>query len=112
MDLGALVGNTNTIDLMDLPDVNTLPLWQLHTIRAVAQDPPASEVREAQIWIMQAFDPEVPREALRDSGRYARLDMMIATSMLEKFAKLKKSRNLPHNTLTSWRRCSVWSSQR
>ena len=94
MDLGTLVGNTNTIDLMDLPDVHTLSEWQMHTIRVVAQAPPACEVRDAQIWIMQAFDPKVPREDLRESGKFARLDMMIATSMNEKFAKLKRSRNL------------------
>ena len=77
-----------------LPNVNTLRDWQLHTIRVVAQAPPACEVQEAQAWITEAFDPEVPKEQLQDSGKYARLDIMIATSMLEKFAKLMMSNRL------------------
>ena len=88
MDMWRQGGNNQKIELMDIPDVSTLKEWQLHTIRVVAQAPPACESRAAQKWIMAAMNPEVPREDLIDAGRFTRIDFMIATCLLEKFAKL------------------------
>eukprot|EP00959_Pyramimonas_sp_CCMP1952_P465527 9488463-Pyramimonas_sp.AAC.1 len=38
--------------------------------------------------------PDVPKDNLRDSGALLRLDMMITTNLLEKFAKMKRSQRL------------------
>eukprot|EP00959_Pyramimonas_sp_CCMP1952_P090644 1897642-Pyramimonas_sp.AAC.1 len=37
---------------------------------------------------------EVPKESLRGSGALMRLDMMIATNLFGKLAKVKRNRNL------------------
>eukprot|EP00959_Pyramimonas_sp_CCMP1952_P049968 1044492-Pyramimonas_sp.AAC.1 len=45
------------------------------------------------------MDPAVEDEQLKDAGRFQRLDLMIATSLSEKFIKMRKSRYQPdHHT--------------
>eukprot|EP00959_Pyramimonas_sp_CCMP1952_P034964 732095-Pyramimonas_sp.AAC.1 len=63
---------------MDIPDVASIRERQMHTVRAVAGSSP--EIREVQLWIMEAMDPSVDNEQLRNPGRFQRLDIMIATT--------------------------------
>ena len=44
---------------------------------------------------MQAMDPNVPAEALRDAGAFERLDMMIASDLTFKFGQLRQKSQLP-----------------
>eukprot|EP00959_Pyramimonas_sp_CCMP1952_P117679 2460161-Pyramimonas_sp.AAC.1 len=71
----------------------------MHTIRAAAGSSP--EIQEAQLWIMEAMDPTVAKSQLSDPGRFRRLDIMIATNLIEKFTKMRRNRNLSvhHNHL-------------
>eukprot|EP00959_Pyramimonas_sp_CCMP1952_P303908 6360046-Pyramimonas_sp.AAC.1 len=77
---------------MGVPDVANVREWQMRTIRAVAG--PSPGIREAQIWVMQAMGPTVPKEALRGPGRFPRLDLVTCTNLIEEFAKFVRSRNL------------------
>eukprot|EP00959_Pyramimonas_sp_CCMP1952_P017851 378615-Pyramimonas_sp.AAC.1 len=43
---------------------------------------------------MEAMGPAVPKEHLRNPGRFPRLDLMISTNLIDKFTKLRKHRNL------------------
>eukprot|EP00959_Pyramimonas_sp_CCMP1952_P273924 5725603-Pyramimonas_sp.AAC.1 len=43
---------------------------------------------------MEAMGPAVPKEHLRNPGRFPCLDLMIATNLIEKFTKLRRNRNL------------------
>eukprot|EP00959_Pyramimonas_sp_CCMP1952_P206692 4322387-Pyramimonas_sp.AAC.1 len=61
-------------------------------INAVAGSWP--DVKAAQTWITESMEPEVPKESLRDSGAMMRLDMMIATNLVEKFAEMKRNSKL------------------
>ena len=90
-------GNNREISLLDIPDVTSLREWKQHAIRAVARASP--DVHGAQAWVMQAMDPSVTAESLKHSGNFLRLDMMIATELIEKCIKLKKKGNMSvHHT--------------
>eukprot|EP00959_Pyramimonas_sp_CCMP1952_P286242 5985664-Pyramimonas_sp.AAC.1 len=43
---------------------------------------------------MEAMDPSVDNEQLRNPGRFQRLDVMIATNLIEKFNKMRRNRGL------------------
>eukprot|EP00959_Pyramimonas_sp_CCMP1952_P439911 9209652-Pyramimonas_sp.AAC.1 len=66
---------------------------QQHCSRAVAGS--FHNVKEAQVRIMGAMGPDIPMGDLQTAGVFMRLDLMIATSMLEKFANIKRNRRLP-----------------
>eukprot|EP00959_Pyramimonas_sp_CCMP1952_P161571 3378771-Pyramimonas_sp.AAC.1 len=76
--------------MMDIPDVTSIREWQMHAVRAIAGSPP--EIQSAQRWIMEAMDPAVDSEQLRNPGRFQRLDIMIATNLIEKFNKMRRNR--------------------
>eukprot|EP00959_Pyramimonas_sp_CCMP1952_P286515 5991191-Pyramimonas_sp.AAC.1 len=65
----------------------------MHAVRAAAGSPP--ETQEAQLWIMEAMGPTVPKKQLRNPGRSGRLDIMFATYLIGKFTKMRRNRNLP-----------------
>eukprot|EP00959_Pyramimonas_sp_CCMP1952_P393478 8244645-Pyramimonas_sp.AAC.1 len=45
------------------------------------------------------MDPAVEDEQLKDAGRFQRLDLMIATNLIDKFNNIRKSRyQLVHHT--------------
>eukprot|EP00959_Pyramimonas_sp_CCMP1952_P303106 6342242-Pyramimonas_sp.AAC.1 len=45
------------------------------------------------------MDPDVEDEQLKDAGRFQRLDLMIATNLIEQFNRMRKSRYQPaHHT--------------
>eukprot|EP00959_Pyramimonas_sp_CCMP1952_P411304 8618709-Pyramimonas_sp.AAC.1 len=77
---------------MDIPSVQALCEWKQHCIRAVAGS--WHDVKAAQGWITKSRNPEVPKENLRDSRALMRLDMMVATNLLGKFARMKRARHL------------------
>eukprot|EP00959_Pyramimonas_sp_CCMP1952_P163951 3428021-Pyramimonas_sp.AAC.1 len=85
-------GNNKELNLLDIPSAQTLREWKQRCIGAVAGS--WHDVKAAQTWITEAMEREVPKESLRDSGALLRLGMMIATNLFEKFAKMKRSRNL------------------
>eukprot|EP00959_Pyramimonas_sp_CCMP1952_P206574 4319920-Pyramimonas_sp.AAC.1 len=41
------------------------------------------------------MNPAVEDEQLKDAGRFQRLDLMIATNLIEQFNKMRKHRNQP-----------------
>eukprot|EP00959_Pyramimonas_sp_CCMP1952_P043035 900498-Pyramimonas_sp.AAC.1 len=43
---------------------------------------------------MEAMGPSVTEEQLRNPGRSQRLDIMIATNLMEKFSKMRRDRSL------------------
>eukprot|EP00959_Pyramimonas_sp_CCMP1952_P371337 7776119-Pyramimonas_sp.AAC.1 len=43
---------------------------------------------------MEAMDPSVANEQLRNPGRFQRLDIMVATSLIEKFNNMRRYRGL------------------
>eukprot|EP00959_Pyramimonas_sp_CCMP1952_P392570 8225857-Pyramimonas_sp.AAC.1 len=62
----------------------------MHAVRAIAGASPV--IREAQRWIMEAMDPAVDNEQLRYPGRFQRLDIMVATNLIEEFNEMRRSR--------------------
>eukprot|EP00959_Pyramimonas_sp_CCMP1952_P141647 2964656-Pyramimonas_sp.AAC.1 len=75
---------------MDIPDVTNIREWQMHAVRAIAGSSP--EIQSAQHWIMEAMNPAGDTEQLRNPGRFQRLDIMIATNLIEKFTKMRRNR--------------------
>eukprot|EP00959_Pyramimonas_sp_CCMP1952_P442607 9265661-Pyramimonas_sp.AAC.1 len=43
---------------------------------------------------MEAMDPAVDNEQLRNPGRFQRLNIMIATNLIEQFTKMRGNRGL------------------
>eukprot|EP00959_Pyramimonas_sp_CCMP1952_P204731 4281109-Pyramimonas_sp.AAC.1 len=43
---------------------------------------------------MEAMGPSMDNEQLRNPGRFQRLDIMIATNLIEKFNKMRRNRGL------------------
>eukprot|EP00959_Pyramimonas_sp_CCMP1952_P254400 5313873-Pyramimonas_sp.AAC.1 len=80
---------------MDIPDVANIREWQMHAIRAIAGSSP--EIQAARRWIMEALGPAVADEQLRNPGRFERLDIMIATNLIEKFTKMRRNRGLSNH---------------
>eukprot|EP00959_Pyramimonas_sp_CCMP1952_P004688 98226-Pyramimonas_sp.AAC.1 len=69
----------------------------MHAVRAIAGSSP--EIQAAQRWITEAMDPVVDDEQLKYPGRFQRLDIMIATDLIEKFTQMRRNRSLPsHHT--------------
>eukprot|EP00959_Pyramimonas_sp_CCMP1952_P113374 2369452-Pyramimonas_sp.AAC.1 len=66
---------------MDIPDATNIREWQMHAVRAIAGSSP--EIWLAQRWIMEAIGPAVDGQQLRNPGRLQRLDIMIATTLME-----------------------------
>eukprot|EP00959_Pyramimonas_sp_CCMP1952_P310028 6488042-Pyramimonas_sp.AAC.1 len=97
LDQWRQVGNNQKTDLLDIPDVTNIREWKMHAIRAIAGSSPESQV--AQHWIAEAMGPAVEDEQLKEAGQFQRLDLMIATNLIEKFNKMRKSRYQPaHHT--------------
>eukprot|EP00959_Pyramimonas_sp_CCMP1952_P237744 4967928-Pyramimonas_sp.AAC.1 len=46
---------------------------------------------------MEAMDPAVDDQQLRNPGRFHRLDIMIAINLMEKFNKMRKNNKLPNH---------------
>eukprot|EP00959_Pyramimonas_sp_CCMP1952_P423639 8874083-Pyramimonas_sp.AAC.1 len=67
---------------MDIPNVTNIREWQMHAARAIAGSSPESQA--AHRWIAEAMGPAVDDEQLRDAGRFQRLDLMVATNLIEK----------------------------
>eukprot|EP00959_Pyramimonas_sp_CCMP1952_P149030 3118214-Pyramimonas_sp.AAC.1 len=89
---------------MDIPDVTNIREWQMHAVRAIAGSSP--EIQAAQRWIMEAMDPAVEDEQLRNPGRLQRLDIMIATSLIEKFTEMHRNRGLSNHHIHFLRQIS------
>eukprot|EP00959_Pyramimonas_sp_CCMP1952_P285704 5973758-Pyramimonas_sp.AAC.1 len=69
----------------------------MHAARAIAGSLPESQA--AQHWITEAMNPAVEDEQLKDAGRFQRLDLMIATNLIDKFNKMRNNRYQPgHHT--------------
>eukprot|EP00959_Pyramimonas_sp_CCMP1952_P252988 5285133-Pyramimonas_sp.AAC.1 len=62
----------------------------MHAVRAIAGSSP--EIQAAQRWVMEAMDPAVENEQLRNPGRFKRLDINIATILIERFNKMRRNR--------------------
>eukprot|EP00959_Pyramimonas_sp_CCMP1952_P350181 7336714-Pyramimonas_sp.AAC.1 len=80
-------GKNGELNLLDIPRVETLREWGQHCMMTVAGS--WHDIHTAQTWVCEAMGADVPKENLRDSGALVRLDMMIATNVLLKFAKMK-----------------------
>eukprot|EP00959_Pyramimonas_sp_CCMP1952_P332816 6969311-Pyramimonas_sp.AAC.1 len=65
----------------------------MHAVRAIAGSSPESQA--ARHWIAEAMNPAVEDEHLKDAGRFQRLDLMIATNLIEKFNKMRQNRYQP-----------------
>eukprot|EP00959_Pyramimonas_sp_CCMP1952_P435428 9117611-Pyramimonas_sp.AAC.1 len=46
---------------------------------------------------MEAMNPAVDDQQLRNAGRFQRLDLMIATNLLEKSSKMRRNHKLPNH---------------
>eukprot|EP00959_Pyramimonas_sp_CCMP1952_P327804 6862861-Pyramimonas_sp.AAC.1 len=44
---------------------------------------------------MEAMNPAVDHQQLRNAGRFQRLDLMVATNLMDKFSKMRKNHKLP-----------------
>eukprot|EP00959_Pyramimonas_sp_CCMP1952_P087086 1822105-Pyramimonas_sp.AAC.1 len=66
---------------MDIPDVTNMRERQMHAVRAIAGSSP--EIQLAQRWIVEAMGPAGDGQQLRNPGRFQRLDIMIATNLME-----------------------------
>eukprot|EP00959_Pyramimonas_sp_CCMP1952_P239183 4998470-Pyramimonas_sp.AAC.1 len=75
---------------MGILDVTNMREWQIHAFRAIAGSSP--EIQSAQRWILEAMDPAVDNEQLRNPGRFQRLDIMTATNLIDKFNKMRRNR--------------------
>eukprot|EP00959_Pyramimonas_sp_CCMP1952_P091425 1914177-Pyramimonas_sp.AAC.1 len=62
----------------------------MHAVRAIAGSSP--EIQAAQRWITEAMGPAVDDEQLKNPGRFQRLDIMVATNLIEKFTKMRRNR--------------------
>eukprot|EP00959_Pyramimonas_sp_CCMP1952_P188059 3932334-Pyramimonas_sp.AAC.1 len=62
----------------------------MHAVRAIAGSSPESQA--AHHWIAEAMGPAVDDEQLKDAGRFQRLDLMIATHLIEKCSKMRRNR--------------------
>eukprot|EP00959_Pyramimonas_sp_CCMP1952_P245803 5137252-Pyramimonas_sp.AAC.1 len=67
----------------------------MHAVRAIAGSSP--EIQLAQRWIMEAMGLAVDNEQLRNPGRFQRLDIMLATNLIEKFSKMRRNRSLSNH---------------
>eukprot|EP00959_Pyramimonas_sp_CCMP1952_P281530 5884623-Pyramimonas_sp.AAC.1 len=65
----------------------------MHAIRAIAGSSPESQA--AQNWITETMNPAVDDEQLKEAGRFQRLDLMVATKLIEKFNKMRGNRSRP-----------------
>eukprot|EP00959_Pyramimonas_sp_CCMP1952_P205285 4293014-Pyramimonas_sp.AAC.1 len=65
----------------------------MHAARAIAGSSPESQA--AQHWITEAMNPAVDDEQLKDAGRFQRLDLMVATNLMEKINKMRRNRSQP-----------------
>eukprot|EP00959_Pyramimonas_sp_CCMP1952_P217777 4554579-Pyramimonas_sp.AAC.1 len=75
-------GNNEELSLLGVPSVQALLAGSWHDAKA------------AQTWVAEAMGPEVPKEGLRGPRALMRLDMMIATHLIEQFPNVKRNRNL------------------
>eukprot|EP00959_Pyramimonas_sp_CCMP1952_P323058 6759876-Pyramimonas_sp.AAC.1 len=75
---------------MDIPDVANIREWQMHAVRAISGSSP--EIQAAERWITEAMGPAVDDEQLKNTGRPQRLDIMIATNLIEKFTNMRRNR--------------------
>ena len=68
-------GKCDRITLEDVPDAIGFPNWRPSTERKVASS--STVPNEALKWIREAFDPRMPGEHLKSSGRFERIDMVL-----------------------------------
>eukprot|EP00959_Pyramimonas_sp_CCMP1952_P182165 3808866-Pyramimonas_sp.AAC.1 len=74
---------------MDSPDGTNIREWQMHAVRAIAGSSP--EIQLAQHWIMEAMNPAVGDQQLRNASRFQRLDLVIATNLMETFSNVRNN---------------------
>eukprot|EP00959_Pyramimonas_sp_CCMP1952_P048316 1008619-Pyramimonas_sp.AAC.1 len=55
---------------------------------------------------MEAMNPAVDDQQLRNAGRFQRLDLMIATNMMEKFSQMRRNHKLPNHRVHFLQRIS------
>eukprot|EP00959_Pyramimonas_sp_CCMP1952_P230977 4828644-Pyramimonas_sp.AAC.1 len=85
--LESLRGDNKELSPMGIPSVQTLREWKQHCIRAAAGS--WHDVKAAQVWIMEATNPDIDKWNLQTARVSMRLDMMLATNLLETFANMK-----------------------
>eukprot|EP00959_Pyramimonas_sp_CCMP1952_P025285 530540-Pyramimonas_sp.AAC.1 len=79
----------------------------MHAIRAIAGSSP--EIQAAQRWITEAMNPAVDEEQFKEAGRFQRLDLMVATHLIEQFTrKCAGIVTCPVITYTSFSRSLEW----
>ena len=78
---------SSTLDLEDIPTVRTYGVWEVAVKRAASAA--CSNPRAAMYWISQAFDSSYPADALKDFGKFERLDVLIAVNLSAKVTRIR-----------------------